>query len=276
MPELPEVENVVLGLKNLIKNYIITSVRIKEPRLIAYPELKEFQKQIKNRKISDITRRGKYILIHLLEDKIMVIHLRMTGKLLVKPSKEPLKKHTHIIFKLDHNTDLRFNNVRKFGRIYLIDDDNYEAAGGLAELGPEPLASDFSFEDFQKLFKGRTAGIKSLLLNQKFIAGLGNIYTDEVLYRSGIHPRHPADKLTKNAIKKMYKNIREILRLGIKYNGTTFSDYVNAFGEKGSFQEKLQVYQKEGQKCNKCGEIIIKDKVAGRSTYYCPNCQKNK
>lgn len=276
MPELPEVENVVLGLKNLIKNYIITSVRIKEPALIAYPELKKFKKQIKNRKISDITRRGKYILIHLVEDKIMVIHLRMTGKLLVKSSNEPLKKHTHVIFQLDHNTDLRFNNVRKFGRIYLIDADNYEAAGGLSELGPEPLASDFNFKDFQKLFEGRTAVIKSLLLNQKFIAGLGNIYTDEVLYRSGIHPKLPANKLTEKDMKKLYKNIRKILKLGIKYNGTTFSDYVNAFGEKGSFQEKLQVYQKEGQKCKKCGEIIVKNKVAGRSTYYCPNCQKNK
>lgn len=275
MPELPEVENVVLGLKNLIKNYIITSVRIKEPRLIAFPELKQFKKQIKNRKISDITRRGKYILIHLEEDKIMVIHLRMTGKLLVKSSNEPLKKHTHVIFNLDHNTDLRFNNVRKFGRIYLIDDDNYEAAGGLAELGPEPLASDFDFKDFEKLFKGRTVKIKSLLLNQKFIAGLGNIYTDEVLYRSGIHPGRKANTLNKEELKKLYENIRKILKLGIKYNGTTFSDYVNAFGEKGSFQEKLQVYQKEGQKCNKCGKIIVKDKVAGRSTYYCPNCQKN-
>ena len=275
MPELPEVENVVLGLKNRIKNYIITSVRIKEPALIAYPELKEFKKQIKNRKIANITRRGKYILIHLLENKIMVIHLRMTGKLLVKDSDEAIAKHTHVIFKMDHNIDLRFNNVRKFGRIYLIDSDNYEAAGGLAELGPEPLASDFSFEDFEKLFKGRTATIKSLLLNQKFIAGLGNIYTDEVLYRSGIHPKQNADKLNQKELKKLYKNIRKILKLGIKYNGTTFSDYVNAFGQKGSFQEKLKVYQKAGEKCGKCKKVIVKDKIAGRSTYYCPNCQKN-
>ena len=275
MPELPEVENVVLGLKNLIKNYIITSVRIKEANLIAYPELHEFQKQIKNRKIKDITRRGKYILIHLVEDKIMVIHLRMTGKLLVKSSDEALEKHTHIIFKLSQNTDLRFNNVRKFGRIYLIDSDNYEAAGGLSELGPEPLAPDFSFEKFKELFKGRTAKIKSLLLNQKFIAGLGNIYTDEVLYRSDVYPKKHADKLTEKELKKIYNNIRKILKLGIKYNGTTFSDYVNAFGEKGSFQEKLQVYQKEGEKCHKCKERITKDKVSGRSTYYCPNCQKN-
>ena len=274
MPELPEVENVVLGLKNRIKNYIITSVRIKEPGLIAYPELKKFKKQIKNRKISDISRRGKYILIHLLENKIMVIHLRMTGKLLVKPSNEPLTKHTHVIFKLNHKSDLRFNNIRKFGRIYLIDSDNYEAAGGLSELGPEPLASDFNFSDFEKLFEGRTAKIKSLLLNQKFIAGLGNIYTDEVLYRSGIHPKRKADTIAKEELEKLYKYIRKILKLGIKYNGTTFSDYVNAFGEKGRFQEKLKVYQKEGEKCNKCGEIIVKDKVAGRSTYFCPTCQK--
>ena len=276
MPELPEVENIVSGLKNLLKNCIINSVIILEKKLISFPEIGTFSRIIENKKILDISRRGKYILIHLSSENILVIHLRMTGKLLVKSSDEPYQKHTHIIFKLNNDKDLRFNNIRKFGRLYLIDSDNYENAGGLSNLGPEPLADDFDFEDFKKLFENRTAKIKSLLLNQKFIAGLGNIYTDEILFRTSIHPETPANKLREKDLKNIYFEMRKILKLGIKYNGTTFSDYVNAFGEKGSFQEKLQVYQKDGEDCPECGTIIEKDKVAGRSSYFCPHCQKVK
>ncbi|MGM0411245.1 MAG: bifunctional DNA-formamidopyrimidine glycosylase/DNA-(apurinic or apyrimidinic site) lyase [Bacillota bacterium] len=274
MPELPEVENVVWGLKNKLKNYIITSVDIRVNSLVAFPEVENFKKEIKNKKILDITRRGKYILFHLSSKKTMVIHLRMTGKLLIKDPETSLDKHTHVIFHLNTEKELRFNNIRKFGRMYLVNNNEYENAGGLSELGPEPLAADFTFEKFKKKFENRTANIKSLLLNQKFIAGLGNIYTDEILYRSAIDPKRKANSLKEKELKKIYNNMREILKLGIKYNGTTFSDYVNAFGEKGKFQEKLQVYQKDGEKCNRCSEKINKTKVAGRSTYYCPGCQK--
>lgn len=274
MPELPEVENIILGLKNLLKNCIINSVVIFEPKMIAFPVIEKFSKNIKNKKILDITRRGKYILFHLSDDKILVIHLRMTGKLLVKPEEEDRNKHTHLIFKLNSDDDLRFNNIRKFGRVYLIDSDHYEDAGGLAELGPEPLAEDFDLGNFKKIFEGRSGKIKPLLLNQKFIAGLGNIYTDEVLFRSGIHPMRKADTLSDEELENLYNSIRKILKLGIEYNGTTFSDYVNAFGEKGSFQEKLKVYQREGKDCLECDGEIEKEKVGGRSSYYCSQCQK--
>jgi len=176
--------------------------------------------------------------------------------------------------KLESGKELRFNNIRKFGRLYLIDNGHPEQAGGLAKLGPEPLSEDFTEKDFKKLFKGRHGVIKSLLMNQKFIAGLGNIYADEILYRAGIDPERKADKISEQEQVELYHIMREILRAGIKFGGTSFSDYVNGLGEKGSFQEELLVYQQSGQACERCSEEIIKKKVGGRSSYYCPGCQK--
>ncbi|MFW5786970.1 MAG: bifunctional DNA-formamidopyrimidine glycosylase/DNA-(apurinic or apyrimidinic site) lyase [Halanaerobiales bacterium] len=274
MPELPEVESIVNGLKKLIIGSEIKYTIIREKKIIGFPRPEKFKNESQGKKVININRRGKYILINLDNVKEIVIHLRMTGKLLVLPRGKDYNKHTHIIFQLTNSRDLRFNNIRKFGRVYLIDKGDYDKAGGLAELGPEPLSDDFTFLDFVELFEGRTARIKSLLLNQKFIAGLGNIYTDEALFRAGIHPARCADTISESELLKLYKAIREILKLGIKYKGTSFSDYVNALGEAGKFQEKLNVYQKEGEKCPVCGSIIEKEKLSGRSSHYCPECQK--
>lgn len=275
LPELPEVETVVQGLKDLTEGRKIMTVKVREEKIIGYPEkVNEFIHDVINKKIVNLGRRGKYILINLDQYKTMVVHLRMTGKLLVKASELPFEKHTHVIFELDNDQDLRFNNVRKFGRIYLVDSGNWEKAGGLNELGPEPLADDFTLECFEKQFENRRASIKSLLLDQSFIAGLGNIYTDEVLFMAGINPGRKANTLSREEIKKIYKSIRKLLKLGIKYGGTTFSDYVNVLGKKGSFQRKLLVYQQQGKKCPECGAAIVKEKIAGRSTHYCPQCQK--
>lgn len=276
MPELPEVETVIKGLKPLVEDRIFTGVEIREEKMIAFPEdnIKQFKDELQGSKIEDIKRRGKYIIFELNTDKNMIIHLRMTGKLLVKEVEEFRDKHTHVIFTLNDGQEIRFNNIRKFGRIYLIDENHPEQAGGLAKLGPEPLSDELSPEDFKKLFKGRSAVIKSLLLNQHFIAGIGNIYGDEILYLAGIKPDRKADTLNDEEKEKIYYRMRDILQKGIIYGGTTFSDYVNAFGEKGSFQEELKVHQREGEKCYSCEGEIKKIKVGGRSTYYCPQCQK--
>lgn len=275
MPELPEVETVVNGLRSILKGRKIIDIEVREEALIGYPEadVEKFKEELTNCKITAMDRRGKYIIIKLDSQKEMIIHLRMTGKLLVKEVKSYRDKHTHVIFVLDDGQEIRFNNVRKFGRIYLIDPEHPEQAGGYAELGPEPLSSDFSVEDFKKLFDNRRGIIKSLLMNQKFIAGIGNIYADEILFMSGIKPDRTADTLTEKEKEKIYFNMREILAKGIKYGGTTFSDYVNAFGEKGSFQMELKVYQREGQNCYECGTAVKKTKIGGRSTYYCSKCQ---
>ena len=276
MPELPEVETVVKGLRPLITDRIVTAVEIREENMIAYPEadIQAFKDSLIGSKIDAINRRGKYIIIELNTDKNMVIHLRMTGKLLVKEVKEFRDKHTHVIFSLNDGQEIRFNNIRKFGRVYLIDKNHPEQAGGLADLGPEPLSDELTVEDFKKLFEKRRALMKSLLLNQHFVAGIGNIYADEILFRSQVRPDRTADTLTELEKEAIYHNMREILRKGIIYGGTSFSDYVNAFGEKGSFQEELRVHQREGEKCCECDSIIEKIKVSGRSTYFCPQCQK--
>ncbi|MFW6035862.1 MAG: bifunctional DNA-formamidopyrimidine glycosylase/DNA-(apurinic or apyrimidinic site) lyase [Halothermotrichaceae bacterium] len=274
MPELPEVETIVIGLKNMVVNNIIKDVIIKETGLIAFPDPDTFKKALKGKKIRAIKRRGKYIIFNISDQKNLIIHLRMTGRLLVKPSNLEYNKHTHIIFKLDDAMDLRFNNVRKFGRLYLVEKGEYKEAGGLADLGPEPLAQKFTFKKFKELFINRSKNIKALLLDQTFLAGLGNIYTDEALFSAGINPMRTADSLNNNEKKKLYKAIKKVLKIGIKYGGTSFSDYVNASGEKGEFQDKLKVYQKEGHRCPECGSEIVKTRIAGRGTHYCPQCQK--
>jgi len=273
MPELPEVETIVRGLKKIIIGKLINNVIIREAKLIGYPDEEGFIEGIENREIIDIERRGKYILIRLNEEKTLVFHLRMTGKLLVKEREEIPDKHTHIIFELDNGLDLRFNNIRKFGRAYLIDGDNWQNAGGLSKLGPEPLSPYFTFDDFKNALKKRKTRIKALLLNQGFIAGLGNIYSDEALFRAGISPTRKADSLTDQEIAALYQAIRLILELGIEYGGTTFSDYLNAIGEKGKFQYQLQVYGRTGEDCLCCGQKIIRERVGGRNSHYCPHCQ---
>lgn len=276
MPELPEVETVVKGLRPIVEDKKITDVEIRVEDLIGYPEdnIDKFKEELIGSSICAVDRRGKYIIFELNIDKKMIIHLRMTGKLLVSEVEKYRDKHTHVIFSLDDGQEIRFNNVRKFGRIYLIDPDHPEQAGGFAELGPEPLSEELSAEKFKKLFENRRGIIKSLLMNQKFIAGIGNIYADEILFLSGIRPDRTADTLTDMEKEKIYFNMRDILTKGILYGGTTFSDYVNAFGQEGSFQVELRVYQKEGEECFKCGTPIEKTKIGGRSTYYCPKCQK--
>lgn len=274
MPELPEVETIVQGLSKVIIGKEIMEIIIREEKIIAYPSSSDFRKQLINKKIIGIRRRGKYILIMIEDELTLVIHLRMTGKLFIKPSDLTFDKHSHIIFRLDNAIDLRFNNVRKFGRMYLVDDNSWERAGGLDKLGPEPLDDDFTLGDFHKMLRKRKSNIKGLLLNQSFLAGLGNIYVDEALFRAGILPFRRTDTLKNREIERLYKGIRNVLKMGIKYGGTSFRDYRNARGEKGSFQEKLLVYQREGKECPVCGEEIVKEKVAGRGTHFCPHCQK--
>ncbi len=275
MPELPEVETIVRGLREVLCGKTISKVIIREPMIIGYPEEPEkFRERLLEKKITAMGRRGKYIILDLDSNLQLIIHLRMTGKLLLKMREEEIESHTHIILRFKEGVDLRFNNVRKFGRMYLIERESPEKAGGFAGLGPEPLSSEFSPEVFQNILKGSSRAIKALLLDQKKIAGLGNIYADEALFRAGIHPARPADELSREEITGLYNSIDQVLKAGIKYSGTSFSDYVNALGETGSFQEKLMVYGRDGEKCPRCSCQISKDRIASRSTHYCPDCQE--
>lgn len=273
MPELPEVQTVVDGLNKLIKDKTIKNTNVFDHTVIGFPNKEDFIKRTENKKILCILRKGKYILIKLADDLMIVIHLRMSGKLLFKNREQLKDKHTHLIFEFDDNSDLRFNNVRKFGRLYVVNKKEVDKAGNLRNLGVEPLSEEFDFNLFIKMLKKRKGMIKPLLMNQEFIAGMGNIYTDEALYLAKIRPDRKADSLNRKEVKRLYNSLQKVLKKGIKMGGTTFSDYVNALGESGQFQYQLKVYNQEGTSCKICGEKIVKEKISGRATRYCPECQ---
>jgi formamidopyrimidine-DNA glycosylase len=278
MPELPEVETIVRGLRGPLIGRQFTGVRVGCEDLVARPRpepaegplVGEFKRRVVGQEILAVRRRGKYLIFALSGGESLIIHLRMTGRLLIKNPNDELDKHDHLIFELDDGRELRFNNVRKLGRVYLVDDED-EIVG---KLGPEPLADDFTPADFAALFSGRRGMIKPLLLNQRFIAGIGNIYADEALFAAHVHPERRADTLTTEDIECLYNAIRQVLHQGIENRGTTLSAYRDAEGREGRNQEHLQVSRNADQPCPRCGTPIERRVVGGRGTYFCPKCQR--
>jgi formamidopyrimidine-DNA glycosylase len=230
----------------------------------------EFQERIAGRQVMSVGRRGKYLLIGL-DAGHLLIHLKMSGRLSVAPAGEPLDKHTHTVFDLDDGRQLRFQDTRKFGRVYLVDEID-EVTG---KLGPEPLADDFTVDDFCRLLALRSGRLKSLLLNQQFLAGIGNIYADEALFAAQLHPLRRADSLTPNEQARLYEAIRAVLQRAIEDHGTTLGDggYVDAWGQTGAYQERIAVYGRQGAACFSCRTTIERMVIGGRSTHYCPTCQ---
>ncbi len=274
MPELPEVETVKRTLAEHIMGCIIEKVFINQETVIKTPAINDFRKEIVGKTFTGIDRRGKYLIFTLTPGYKMIVHLRMTGQLVYEEEKRALKKHTHVIFFLHNGKELRFTDQRRFGCIWLVPDEELGGISGLCSLGPEPLGEDFLFEEFQKQVIRRKTRIKPMLLDQRFIAGIGNIYADEILYRSGIHPERRGESFTAEELVRLFKEIRHTLEEAVEHRGTTFSDYVDGHGEKGSYQNYLNVYQQTGKKCPRCGTLIERVKVGSRSAYHCPGCQK--
>lgn len=274
MPELPEVETVRRTLEERIVGLTITGVVLILPKVIKSPSPGEFSERVAGRKIKKLGRRGKYLLIHLDHNLTLVIHLRMTGRLVYSESLTPPAKYTHAIFRLNNGFSLFFDDMRQFGRLALVDTGRLDEWPGLRILGVEPLSDSFTREYLKKELKRRHKKIKSLLLDQTFIAGLGNIYADEALHRARINPEKSAANLTPRQVARLYLAIREVLEEGIANRGTSFRDYVDGMGQPGSNQEALKVYGREGKPCLNCGTPVCRIKVSGRSSYYCPRCQK--
>lgn len=271
MPELPEVETIVRSLQEKLIGLQISKVQIFLKKCIQGSCL-NFEKNLVGRKISAIERRGKYIIIHLDHDQALIIHLRMTGSLRFLLPTMPLDKHTHLLITFqNHPCQLRFIDQRQFGRLCLVKKGEKKCLPILGKLGPEPL--QINIRQFKQMINGKRRIIKSLLLDQTFIAGIGNIYADEVLYRSGINPRQVSESLPPQKIAPLFKNLQVLLRQAIQQRGTSVRTYVDAQGAPGGFQKFLMVYGREGEDCLKCGAIIVREKIAGRSTYYCPRCQ---
>lgn len=273
MPELPEVETVKRSLQPILEGKRITGIEVLYSGIIKNITPEEFCHLAVDRVITDIGRRGKYLLINLSGGYTLIIHLRMTGQLIALEGNEPLTKHTHLIFHLSKDTQLRFVDIRKFGLVYLVPTGEWEKAGGLADLGPEPLGESFVPTVFQELIKKKKGMLKAFLLDQKNIAGIGNIYADEIMFTAGLHPERRIETLDMKEIDKLYFAIKAKLKEGIESRGTSIRDYVDGRGEKGGFQEKLQVYDRGGKICLKCGTTLVKSVIAGRGSVYCPGCQ---
>ncbi len=271
MPELPEVETVKKGLIEKVKGRTIIRCRVLWDGIIAYPSKEEFVKEIANQTINDITRRGKFLMF-ILDDYYLISHLRMEGKYFIKDYDEPLSKHDHVIFTLDNAEELRYNDTRKFGKMHLVKKDEL-AKTPIAKLGKEPWDEELTSEYLSRKMNNKKA-IKTLLLDQSIITGIGNIYADEILFLSKIHPETRGCDLTKKNLLDIIENTRNILAKAIEKGGTTIHSYTAVNGITGLFQQELLVHGKKDELCPNCKTKIVKIVVGTRGTYYCPKCQK--
>lgn len=272
MPEMPEVETVRRTLRPLVVGKTIDHVDIWYDKVIT-GDPETFKRELKGKTFTAVDRYAKFLLFRL-GDLTVVSHLRMEGKYHLTTWDTPVDKHEHLQFAFTDGSSLRYADVRKFGRLQLVETGTEFQVTGLKNLGVEANSPEFSLEYFEKGLKKRSMNIKSLLMSQTLVAGLGNIYVDEVLWQSRINPLTPANELTKDQVKQLHSAINETIEEATKYGGTTVHSFLNAEGESGHYQEKLKVYGKEGQPCPRCGEDFVKIKISGRGTTYCLHCQK--
>lgn len=308
MPELPEVQTIVDDLNRKVSGRTITGVWFDWPKMLKDPldqrrdrvshsHVKVFQKVIIGKKILRVRRRAKNILVYLSGDLLMLIHLKMTGHLLVgkwkiadKDGKEraiPLEpkevvedsynQHVHVIFYLDNKKMLGFSDVRKFGKVVLGKTKQIENLPELINLGPEPLEKSFTIRKMKEaLFKARSRKIKQVLTDPNVIAGIGNIYSDDILWQSKIHPLRKTDSLSEKELKELYRAIRSILAKAVSLRGTSFSDFRDTSGKEGYYSGYRLVYQREDEPCKRCGTKIQRIVLGGRSAHFCPACQRLK
>ncbi|MBM6613435.1 DNA-formamidopyrimidine glycosylase [Desemzia sp. RIT804] len=274
MPELPEVETVRKGLEATVDQVTIQKVSVYWDRIIAGTVSSEsFQEVLVGETLRKFRRRGKFLLLDF-DHYTLISHLRMEGKYEVVPTEEKLKKHTHVIFHLTDGRDIRYLDVRKFGRMELVPLGKETSVAGIKRLGPEPFEDVFLLEPFQGKLSRVKKAIKPALLDQGLVTGLGNIYVDEALFQAEIHPLRPGNSLKPFEVKRLHQAIIQVLGNAIKAGGTTIRTYLNALGEAGQFQQKLAVYGRTGQSCVNCDRPIQKVKVAQRGTHYCAHCQE--
>jgi len=273
MPELPEVETIRRFLKKHILNNEISAVNVKLDKIV-HQGKKLFIKRLEKASITDVKRQGKYFIFVLSNDYYLIIHLKMSGQILYVPHGAEIIKHTHVIISFKNSDfDLRFRDVRQFG--YLLTFKKNELQKYLSgRIGPDIL--DVKLIEFKQTLKSKHRIIKSLLLDQKLYAGIGNIYANEALFIAGIHPESKSSDLSDNQISKLYTALQEVLKLAIKLGGSSIGDYILPDNSIGSFQKRHKIYQKDGQPCAVCKTNIQRIKQGGRSTWYCPKCQKLK
>jgi len=290
MPELPEVETTVRGLKSKVLNRTFVDVWSDWQKIVKKPKsFLDFKKELKNKKIIKVWRRAKNIIFDLSGGYSLLVHQKMTGHLLVGdwilknekwhpkekgPLNDPYNRFIHLVFFFDNKKMMALSDVRKFAKVELQKTEELLNSKEFQSLGPEPLEKSFTFKKFKELLKDKKGKIKQVLMDQSVIAGIGNIYASEALWYAKIHPEKPTFKLSEKELKNLYKAIKKVLELSIKLGGESFSDYRKPDGSKGGFDTERKVYKREKQKCFRCKTEIKRIKVGQRSAFFCPHCQK--
>jgi formamidopyrimidine-DNA glycosylase len=275
MPELPEVEHVVRGLRRAVAGKQILAVDVNLSRTLAAPAPASFRRKIKGARIAGLRRRGKYIIFDLDTHDILLVHLRMTGKFVLVDTESPLPPYAHVVFYLDTDERLVFCDMRQFGRMRLIDGKQIEALPQIGSLAPEPHGKEFDFEYFWDVVHSSRRSLKQLLLDQTKVLGLGNIYASEALFLARVSPFKAADSLSKPRAMKLHQAVRNILEEAIAAGSTLRVDLTDGIGSYFGTSERFwRVYEREGESCVNCGTKIRRAVQSGRSTYYCPKCQR--
>lgn len=275
MPELPEVETVKETLKSIILGKTIIQVVVRYDKIIHGMSVSDFQNTLNGKTFTDIGRFGKYLFFYL-NELVLISHLRMEGKFFIKPIQEPFEKHEHIIFVFSDGLSLRYHDTRKFGTMEIVNKGYEYLTDSIKKMGLEPFDPMFTGQYLQQKAQRSSRVVKVFLLDQNTISGLGNIYVDEVLFRSGIHPETPVNKLSSDDFVKLADSSRQVLMRAVDLGGTTIRSYLSSLGVSGRFQNELLVHMRDNELCYQCQTPIIKIKVGGRGTYLCPTCQKRK
>lgn len=273
MPELPEVETIVRDLKSVLPGAKMKAVKAHVPSMLKVSEVIS-QSDFFDKEVLEVSRRGKFIIIHFEDNLFMTIHLRMTGRIIVMKYEDDQLDYERVRIDFSDDKSLRFCDVRKFGKVWLSSKKELDDFTGMVKLGIEPFSSNFNEGFFRNLLKGRKTNVKSFLLNQSLIAGIGNIYADESCFYSKIRPDRSVADLDENEISLLYKSVIRALEQGIRNRGTSVSNYQDAYGKTGKNQELLYVYGRGNKPCMNCKTLLTKTRTAGRGTVYCENCQK--
>jgi formamidopyrimidine-DNA glycosylase len=275
MPELPEVETVLRGLRKRAQGRRIIAVEVLHPGIIV-GDVEDFISRIEGRTAVAVRRKGKVLAAEMAganhpDSAYLIFRLGMTGQVTIQPLDVPLEPHTHVRMLFEgRKEELRFRDVRRFGRLRCLTREEFEAL--FESLGPD--AQQATEEEFLRAMRGRRGAIKSWLLNQQGVSGLGNIYADEALFEAGIHPLAQPERVTSPSARRLYRAVRKVLKRAVNLQGTTFRDYVDIEGRPGNFHQRLRVYQKTGEPCPRCRTLIRRIVVAGRSSHFCPHCQR--
>jgi len=274
VPELPEVETIVADLRPHLVGRTILRAELAFPTIVRHPEPEEFIDAVVGMRIESVGRRGKYILIGFPNDIVLVVHLGMTGQLRLVDAVTPLANHTHAVFFLDDGRQLRYRDPRRFGRLLLGTEEALLSAKKMPHLGPEPIDPGVASDELYRRLRKRRTALKAVLLDQRAIAGIGNIYADESLHRARLRPDRIAGTVSKKSAQRLHESLRESLRMAIANRGSSVDTYRDAWGEIGGQQEKLLVYGRAGEPCFTCGRPLSAIRIAGRTTVFCRRCQR--